>query len=185
MKKVSVLEFIRTGSFGGVKLGMTEQEVIAILGEPEGKMENPDAFFISYGWWEFYFVKENSEPPVSLIMNKHLLYDCENHDEMIQFKNDHFELQLDFIKPFAHVRVKELVALLESENIPHFFPNEDYKPAIQLENGVFLDVTDTEPTGFAREGIYWGPGRGQRLQEDEKRVEDPWDYILYRIGIGN
>lgn len=185
MKKVSLLEFLKTRSFGGVRLGMTEDEVLAQLGEPEGRMENPDSFFISYGWWEIFFIKDTVPYTVTLIMNKHLLYDSTNHDELLEVKNQHFELQLDFIKPFEHVRLKELVALLESENIPHSFPNKDFSPAIQLENGVFLDVTDTEPTGFAKEGIRWGPGRGQRLQKDERRIEDPWDFILCAIGIGN
>jgi hypothetical protein len=63
--QVELLEFLRTGDFGGITLGMTRQQIIDLLGIPPNWMitKRRKRFEISpiwrYGSMEFYFA-ENS-----------------------------------------------------------------------------------------------------------------------------
>jgi len=185
MRKGSIIDFIKTGSLGGVTLGMSEEDVVSIMGPPENRLETPDAFYISYNWWEIHFLKEKSGHKAILIHNKSLLNNVINHDEQIQFKNDQFEIELDFIEPFKHIRLKDVEELFTTEGIGFELVEKDWLPLLTTESGVYMDFSDTEPVSFAPEGIRWGPGRNQRLQRDEKRIENREDWILYTIGIGN
>lgn len=114
---------------------MTEAEVIECLGSPEWRSDSGDGSMFSYGRWEIHFLKSNSNK-VYLIHNDALLYDCINHDEMLQFQNDTFRIELDFIKPFAHVRLKEVMTWLEREKVSFSLQDKDYEPLLKLESGV-------------------------------------------------
>lgn len=183
-KEIRILDFIKTGVFGGVQLGMTDQEVIDILGHPEDEGGSEDAFSFRYGWWEIHFLRKNQNKAF-LIQNDHLLNDCINHNEMIEFENRHFKIELDFIKPFEHIRLKEVIAILNEQKISFKLIDEDYQPVLQLENLVYMDFTDSEPISEKGEGLFWGPGRNQELEEGEKRIEESENLILYSIGISN
>ncbi|SHH90652.1 hypothetical protein SAMN04488109_5987 [Chryseolinea serpens] len=185
MTTANIAHFIKSGTFGGVRLGMTEAEVIGCLGTPDWRSDSKgEAFMFSYGQWEIHFLTKNSGKAF-LIHNDHLLYDCINHDEMLQFQNSTFKIDLDFIKPFAHVRLKEVITWLKREKVPFSFQDKDYEPLLKLESGVYLDFTDTEPISTKDSGFHWGPGRQQDLQENETRIENSGNLILYAIGISN
>lgn len=119
MTIVNIAHFLKTGTFGGVRLGMTEAEVIKCLGTPDWRSDSgKETFMFSYGQWEIHFLMENSNKAF-LIHNDHLLYDCINHDEMLQFQNSTFKIELDFIKPFTHVRLKDVITWLEKEKVSY------------------------------------------------------------------
>lgn len=180
--KISIIEFVKTGMFGDISLDMTKKEVESIMGEPDGHFDSGDSSLLNYGWWEVHFLRSNANKAY-LIHNDHLLYDCTNHDEMIQFENDHWKLELDFIKPFQHIRLRQIIEILDGHNIGYKLVNEDYQPILQLENKVYMDFTDTEPFKTKGEGFSWGPGRNQGLQSGEKRIKKSEDLILYTIGV--
>ena len=185
MTIINITHFIKTGTFGGVRIGMTEAEVIGCLGSPEWRSDAEDAFMLSYRRWEIHFLKSNSNK-VHLIQNDHLLYDCINHDEMLQFQNNRFKIELDFIRPFAYIRLREVMIWLEREKVSFSLTEDkDYEPLLKLESGVYLDFTDTEPILPKGSGVRWGPGRQQDLQENEIRIENSENLILYAIGISN
>lgn len=182
--EIRILDFIKTGKFGSIQLGMTDKEVINILGQPENEGGSEDAFFFSYGWWEIHFLRDNQNKAF-LIHNDHLLFDCTNHDEMVEFENKHFKIELDFIKPFEHIRLRKITSILNEQKIHFKLIDDDYQPILQLENSVYMDFTDSEPISEKGEGLYWGPGMNQKLQEGEKRIKEPENLILYSIGISN
>jgi hypothetical protein len=187
MTIVNLAHFLKSGSFGGVQLGMTEPEVIKCLGTPDWRSDSEgDVFMLSYGQWEIHFILDNDSYKAFLIHNDRLLYDCINHDEMLQFQNNTFTIELDFIKPFAHVRLKDVVTWLENEKVAFsLLEDKEYEPLLRLESGVYLDFTDIEPILPKSDGLHWGPGRQQSLQENEIRIENSDNLILYTIGISN
>lgn len=163
---------------------MNDKEVFEILGEPDDRTDYDEVLMFSYGRWEIHFLKDNSNKAF-LIHNKQLLYDCENHDEMLGFENEVFRLDTDFVKPFKYVRVREILNLMEKEGVGFSIVNEEREPIMKFESDVYMDFTDVEPVIPKPDGFHWGPGRRQGMQEGEKRVEHSDDLILYTIGISN
>lgn len=138
----------------------------------------------SYGWWEIHFLKDNANKAF-LIHNKQLLYDCENHDEMLGFENEMFRLDTDFVKPFKYVSLMEVLRLMEHEGAGFSIVNEEREPILKFDSGVYMDFTDVEPIIPKPDGFHWGPGGGQWMMDGDKRVEHSDDLILYTIGISN
>ena len=180
-KIISLLQFIKTGNFGGAVLGMTDEEVKASLGMPEDVHYGDEAILFRYGWWEIHFMRTNGNKAF-LIYNDHLLYDCTNHDELIEFENKELKLELDFLKPKQHYRFGQALSYLDNQEIDYQLVDREFQPMVQLDNHVYMDFTDTEPTIPRGTQFAWGPGRGQDLQQGEKRLENTEDWILYNIG---
>lgn len=184
MKTVSLLEFVKTGSFGGATLGMDDKEVLQLLGEPDGEDDYEEVLMFSYGWWEVHFLKDNSNKAF-LIHNKQLLYDCENHDEMLRFENEKFRLNTDFVQPFKYARVRQILDLMDKEGIGFSIVNEEREPIMKFDSGVYMNFTDVEPVIPKPDGFHFGPSRGQRMIDGDKKIEHSDDLILYTIGISN
>lgn len=181
---VSILNFIKTGKFGNVRLGMTDIEVVANLGAPESKFGSEEAFLFSYGRWEIHFLTANQNKAF-LIHNDNLLYDCNNHNEMVEFENDHFNIELDFIKPFEHISLRNVVTMLKQQHIAFKLIDEDFQPLLQLENSVYMDFTDAAPISANGSGVHLEYGKGQDLRPEEKQVKHREDMLLYALGISN
>ncbi len=75
---VSLKDFIQTGEFGPIKLDMTRDEVITILGEPDDFSVNSNSkrrrrlkpAIIKYGDIEFYFTDETDQ--LKMIYSDHV-----------------------------------------------------------------------------------------------------------------
>ena len=54
---ISIEEILLNNSFGGVEMGMTEAEVIDLLGQPSSIGRDEESGFIDYfyGWYEVFF----------------------------------------------------------------------------------------------------------------------------------
>ncbi len=186
-KTIHLLDFIRTGSFGGVKLGMTPKEVVNILGKPTHDHGTPDSILLGYGWWEVHLSKHKGNSAY-LIYNDHLLYDCSNHDEMLELDSELAELDLDFIKPMEHVRFHQVITLLNHEKIPYRVVNKPYQPMIQTENQVYLDFSEFEPEPYDDEDE--DEDEDECLESEKEydphegyqKIEKVDDWILYTIG---
>lgn len=141
MKKIYLKDFIKTGDFGPVKIGMTKQQVINLLGEPDSDNDfGSGTFGLLYSWYEFFFDKKTQA--LKSIQNDHLQANCSEHDEMILFKNDKFEIDIWFLKVNHDITYKEVKEILKRENIS--FSEEKYwdNDIIKFESGVFLDFDD-------------------------------------------
>ncbi len=143
MKKINLKDFIITGDFGPVKIGMTKQQVINLLGEPDSDNDfGSGTFGLLYSWYEFFFDKKTQV--LKSIQNDHLQANCSEHDEMILFKNDKFEIDIWFLKVNYDITYKEVKEILKRENIS--FSEEKYwdNDIIKFESGVFLDFDDRD-----------------------------------------
>ncbi|WP_299838467.1 hypothetical protein [uncultured Tenacibaculum sp.] len=143
MKKIYLKDFIITGDFGPVKIGMTKQEVINLLGEPDSDNDfGSGTFGLLYSWYEFFFDKKTQA--LKSVQNDHLQANCSEHDEMILFKNDKFEIDIWFLKVNLDITYKEVKEILKRENIS--FSEEKYwdNDIIKFESGVFLDFDDRD-----------------------------------------
>ncbi|WP_299626706.1 hypothetical protein [uncultured Tenacibaculum sp.] len=143
MKKIYLKDFIKTGDFGPVKIGMKKQHVINLLGEPDSDNDfGSGTFGLLYSWYEFFFDKKTQA--LKSIQNDHLQANCSEHDEMILFKNDKFEIDTWFLKINHDITYKEVKEILKRENIS--FSEEKYwdNDIIKFESGVFLDFDDRD-----------------------------------------
>ncbi|GEM_PF-6002990 len=75
MTKVSIEEFIKTGQFGEIKLGLTRHEVIEILGDPSnwgGHKYFMQAGIWVYGLFEFHFEAKKTDSNLHMIFTDHI-----------------------------------------------------------------------------------------------------------------
>lgn len=115
MKIVSLKKFIETGSFDTLSIGSTREEVIECLGEKYDFYDSGETYIISFGWYEFFFWTDTGR--LYGIQNDHLVADCMNHDEMINFRNKKWQLDTWFLKANQHFTFKQVKELLEREKI--------------------------------------------------------------------
>lgn len=178
---MTLLDFFKTGKFGPIHLGMTIPEVVGALGQPTEQYQLRKGFLLAYGGWEVHFAEEKPHKAF-LIHHDELLYDCTNHDEVIRFESDVEELDFGAIKPFTQVRVKHIKAWLDQEKIAYHLKLKEGQPLIKLNSGVYLDFLDMEPV-VPEAGVHACPGKNLELQQNDAKIADIDDYVLYTIGI--
>ncbi len=177
IKCISILDFLKTGRFGQLTSDINVDDVITILGLPDNRIDTPDVTMFSYGRWEIHFLCSNSSK-IFFIQNDSLLYDCLNHDEMIEYKNDYFIIDLDFIKPFEYVRLNELILLFKNNSIAYTV-EDDFQ--LNLTSGVYLTFTDTKPEIPQQDGFHWKQNiQNSIIAETEK---NPENLLLASISI--
>ncbi len=141
IEKISLKDFALTGEFGPVKVGMSKEEVIGLLGRPDYYEDLWTGFTaVLYSWYEFFFDTESGI--LDSIQNDHLQSDCLNHEDMILFKNEKFEVDIWFLKLHKDISRREVKELLTSEGIS-FKEEERYDTIIyRFESGVYLDFSE-------------------------------------------
>ena len=172
---IQLLDFLKTGQFGALHLGMTIPEVVSAFGAPTEQYQLRHGFLLAYGGWEVQF-KEEKPYPAYLIQHSELLYDCTNHDEVLQLVSDKYQLDLGIIKPFTQVRLKDIKAWLDTNKVAYHIKLKKDQPLMKLNSGVFLDFLDMEPVV---------PIPGQCMPKKKPVIEDMDDFILYTVGIFN
>lgn len=161
MKKIKLKDFVLTGEFGPVKIGMTKTQVTELLGEPEDDADFGTGYTgLLYGWYEFFFETESGI--LDSIQNDHLQADCSNHHEMILFKNDKIEIDTWFLKLNQDITRREVKEILVNQKIS--FTEEDYwgSDIIRFESGVYLDFDN-------RDGV-WGINEDGTVEKVESAV---------------
>jgi hypothetical protein len=69
---VNLKEFLRTGVFGEIKIGMTSDQILEILGSPDTvftRRKNPRPTGFEYGDVEFYFVSSKDNRLCSIYLD--------------------------------------------------------------------------------------------------------------------
>jgi hypothetical protein len=152
---ISLKDFALTGHFGPIGLGMSKDDLIAHLGEPDGINQFSDTVDINYAWYEFFCF--NSTGKICGIQNDHLSLRIIHQRrrikwqrEAICFENDHFRIDTWFLKPGKDVSYFQAIALLNNENIPFQEIFDEFTGwRVQFESGVFIDFDhrwDSEET---------------------------------------
>lgn len=113
MQIISIKDFLITGNFGGVRIGITEAEIIQLLGEPCGYGNVGWGKHFHYGKWEFFF-DENCEPRLYGIQNDN--YEPKQYKNF-EFKNEHFKLKTWPMRRQKALTVTEVLDKLNHEKL--------------------------------------------------------------------
>tara|TARA_B100000795_G_C22534579_1_gene336458 strand:+ start:21 stop:566 length:546 start_codon:yes stop_codon:yes gene_type:complete len=173
MTKIYLKKFALTGEFGPVKIGMSKDQVIQLMGEPETDQDfGSGSSGLLYSWYEFFYETETGV--LNSIQNDHLQDDCSNHDESITFKNDKIEIDTWFLRLNQDLTRSDVKKALMSQGIP--FSEEEYwgSDIIRFESGVYLDFDD-------RDGV-WGIDEDGTVEKDESVVvQNKENFVLNGI----
>lgn len=173
MTTIYLKDFALTGEFGPVKIGMTKDEVIQIMGEPESDSNfGTGSSGLVYGWYEFFY---NTKTGIlKSIQNDHLQANCSDHDESIIVKNDNIEIDIWFLKLNQDLTRSDVKKALKKQGIP--FIEEEYweSDIIRFESGVYLDFDD-------RSGV-WAINEDGTIEKDKSVViENKENFVLNGI----
>jgi hypothetical protein len=148
MQTICLKDFITTGKFGPVSLGMHIDTVIDILGEPEGITDYKNGHAeILYAYYEFFY---RSDTKVLYgIQNDHLATFPNiktgrvNNKKDICFTNDKFSIDIWFLKKNRFLTFKHTIDNLKKENI-EFEVSKGFQGdnIIKFKSGVTLDFDD-------------------------------------------
>ncbi len=156
MKTISLKDFIITGSFGGLTIGMTKKELFELLGENDdiNDYENGSSG-IFYGYYEFFFDIETDK--ITGIQNDHLLIypklkrknRIEDHREAIYFENEKFKMDLWFLKFGVNIKYNEIIQILNNESVEFNEIYDIYSGCrIEFKSGVTMDFSDFDDYWF-------------------------------------
>jgi hypothetical protein len=134
---ISMKDFALTGKFGPVRIGMSKDDVIGLLGRPTGEAKlNAGHVDVQYGNYEFFFDKG------------HILYAIQNdrcnpkNPESVEYKNKRFKIDPWVLRtPRAHTLTR-VGGQLEREGIPHSLIDYFGRTAIQFPSKVVLDFSE-------------------------------------------
>lgn len=151
MISISLKEFVLTGKFGPITLGMLKEEVIRHLGEPESDHDFGTGYgCLIYGWYELFYLIDNHE--ITGIQNDHLLTwgmepdeKIKVHMESICFRNEYFEIDIWFLRPGEDLTYDQVKTELQSDKISF----EEYEDPISGKrlnfiSGVYFDFDNQE-----------------------------------------
>jgi hypothetical protein len=141
---ISLKNFLRTGNFGFVEMGMKKEEVIAILGKPFCENEINDGIALLYGWYEFYFWNENQQ--LFAIQNDSLQF-----KNCLHFENQHFKLDTWFLQAGKMPTLQRVKQILDNTHIKYTEEEQYELHILTLESGVTIDFEIEK--GYVLNGI--------------------------------
>jgi hypothetical protein len=138
MMEISIKQFIETGKFGPVHIGMTKDAVIRLLGQPDGTIAcaKPRSG-IHYSYYEFFF---DATQTLHAIQNDNY---HPQYPELVEFANEIIVIDPWFLRSSTPVKWSYVENLLRHENIS-YTPREYWgRKALQvLQSRVILDFED-------------------------------------------
>ena len=138
MIDVSLKEFVLTGEFGPVEVGMHRDEIINLLGEPEADQDFGLGFNgLLYGWYEFFYYTDTKI--LSSMQNDHLMAVFSNHNECIHFQNENIKVDIWFLKAGENFTFSEVKEILTKESIPFSEIDKHDYFEFHFESGVTMD----------------------------------------------
>lgn len=178
MTTIYLKDFVTTGKFNSVTLGSTKDEIVQALGDKFDSFDLGKTQSILFGWYEFFYWTDTGK--VLGIQNDHLVADCINHDEMINFQNSDWQLDTWFLKDYQNVTFDEIKKLLDKEGIA-FRIQPTYEGCDEniikcLSSGVTFDFCNRySPVQLNDKGHY--------KQLKEVKIENENDFVLSGIRL--
>ena len=161
MKTISIKDILLTGNFGDVKLGMTKDQVIDILGQPEFDDNTSQKYTgeLIYGNYEFFYWKSNAK--ILGFINSKLSFlgsTKKHHKNKIYFSNETFKVDLSFIR-IGHANTnREVKKWLVTNNIPFEEKIDDFNNInLYFLSDVILTFIDTSS--------YWGIDNNDKVEQ--------------------
>ena len=178
MKVIDLKKFIETGDFDRIKVGSsTKQDLINLMGSDFDFADLGDTQLLKYGWYEF-FCWTDSEI-VCGIQNDHVQFDCSNHNEMIEFKNEHVIINNWFLQVNKNITFSKIINILKNENIQYKLKKKNFDGSleyIKLNNGITFD--------FDNELTTWTYNESEDEWDMKNEViKNQKDYILNGIRL--
>lgn len=171
--KIFLKHFAITGKFGPITVGMTKNEVIQLLGEPEEDRDfGTGSSGLYYGWYEIFY--DSKTEVINAIQNDHLQAHLGDNSEAIHFKNDLIEIDTWFVKPDSDITFSEVTNILNKESIS--YKQEEYwgNEIIRFESGVYL--------GFDNRNNIWEIDQNGEIQQHENAIiENKEHFVLNGI----
>jgi len=162
MITVHLKDFITTGKFGSIHLGMTIDKVIDILGEPEGITDYKNGHSeIMYAYYEFFY---SSKTKILYgIQNNHLATFPNiktgrvNNKKDICFQNENFVIDIWFLKRNRFLTFEDVVKNLEKEKVIfEIAKNFQNNNVIKFNSGVTIDFDDLSGlTSYCNDSKKW------------------------------
>ncbi|ACU61879.1 hypothetical protein [Chitinophaga pinensis] len=191
MMTVSLRDFILTGKFGPVTLGMTIEEVMDILGKPDGLTEYDNGHSeVYYAYYEFFFLTESRI--LYGIQNDHLATFPNiktgrvNNKRDICFSNDKFTIDTWLLKKNRYMVFKEVFNRISEEGIEFTLERtyDDYR-GICFTSNVKLGFNDNSGvSSYDKASDTWT--RSAAIQNEEDFILDSITYFNMDLtgGIG-
>jgi hypothetical protein len=151
--KISIREFIDTGSFGPLKLGATKQQTLSLFGKPNDDADlGATGSILLYAWYELFFNHEDILHSIQIDN-----YDP-NDKESYYFKNKKIEIDSWFLNEVCNQNLESVSKILDQADIT--YEKIDYygREALKAQSGVVVDFQDEENYSGVKELIglrYW------------------------------
>lgn len=166
MTIISLKDFITTGEFGPVRIGMTKDEVIKVLGQPDSDNDyGTGSGGLMYAWYEFFYWQDSLK--INGIQNDHLtnwqVGKIKIHKEAICFQNDKISIDIWFLQVGKNISYGEVINILKSEGIPFEEINDQYRGRlIKFKSGVTMDFDD-------QSGL-WHEDKDENIEQNENII---------------
>lgn len=177
MKTIYLKDFIKTGKFGEIEIGVsTKDDVVSLMGESYDFGDFGETQIIKYGWYEFFYWTESKI--IHAIQNDHLQYYPDDF-EVVNYKNEKVKIDTWFLKANRNINFSEIINILNKEGIKYSLEKhkfEDTLEFIRLKNGITID--------FQNEETIWNFNKSTNEWEGtEKIIENQNDYIINGIRL--
>ena len=139
MMIVAIKEFVKTGKFGPVNIGMTKPDVLNLLGQPDSDNDiGENGSILLFGWYELFFDHNNV---LTAIQNDN--YDPEQ-PETYRFSNDQFEVDSWFLNSRKNQSISSIISFLKGTEIPYVVKDYFGREVIQVASGVIIDFDEDQ-----------------------------------------
>jgi hypothetical protein len=182
MITISLKDFVLNGNFGPVKIGITRDDVVNLLGEPEGEGDFGSGYGgLQYARYEFFYDKKNkgriyAMQNDNLAIFPNLKTKRVNNKYAICFSNDHVTIDIWFLKKGRYLTYKDVVEILKKEKINYEVIEKQGVPIFKFASGVEMDFYDNSGTLY-----YSDDWKGSR--EQPTPILDRNDWILNGIRL--
>ena len=135
--KISIEEFLRTGRFGPIEIGIAKCEAISILGAPDSEADlGETGSILLYAWYELFF---NHEETLCSIQNDN--YNPEIKDSY-SFSNDSFQIDPWFLNDVKNKNIIDISQLLDEKCIEYQVVDYYGRDVLKLKCGVIVDFEE-------------------------------------------
>ncbi|MBB3168600.1 hypothetical protein [Simiduia aestuariiviva] len=150
---IRILDFIKTGKFGPVEIGMSKAKVLEVLGPPDDDtdLDGPGSILL-YAWYELFF---DPDGILKSIQNDN--YNPKDTGTYF-FENEKFSIDPWFLNEVQEQNIESISRLLSDNGIK--FEIVDYygRNVLKVNSGVIVDFDEDENENGIKELIgvrYW------------------------------
>ena len=172
-KIVPLKDFVLTGHFGPVRVGMHKEKVIKLLGEADQDNDFGTGYGgLLYGWYEFFYSMETGI--IDSIQHDHLSTWFQGRKKSIFFKNKIFKIDPWFLRKRKDITYKEVKQILIDEGIPFEEAAKYDTPLLTFASEVTMDFDD-------QSGVWQENRDGSWKEKKDIIIDNSDDYVLNGI----